>query len=68
MSVAESDRTASHDPEKGPELPVKPADPTSPREVENPGDPGPPVLVPPEQEDPRRNPKIPPQGNPPPAV
>ena len=69
MSVAESDRTASHaDPEKGPELPVKPADPTSPREVENPGDPGPPVLVPPAQDDPRKNPKIPPQGNPPPGV
>lgn len=34
--------------EKKPELPTHPDDASSPREVENPGDPGPPVLVPPE--------------------
>ena len=69
MSVAESVRNGPHsEPEKSPELPVKPADPASPREVENPGDPGPTVLVPPAQDDPRENPKIPPQGNPPPGV
>ena len=70
MSVAESDRSDPRgvEPRKSPDLPVKPDDPTSPREVENPGDPGPTVLVPPEQTDPRDNPAIPPQGNPPPGV
>lgn len=35
-------------------------DPSSPREIENPGDPGPTVLVPPETDDPRCDPKLPP--------
>ena len=35
-------------------------DPTSPREVENPGDPGPNILVPPAKSDPRLDPKLPP--------
>ena len=35
-------------------------DPSSPREIVNPGDPGPTVLVPPEKDDPRTDPKLPP--------
>ena len=55
--------------EENPELAVEPADPASPREVVNPGDPGPTVLVPPEHDDPRKNPDIPPQkGDPTPGV
>ncbi len=74
MSEAESDRTGPRGakPDENPGRPDEPgetpSDPTSPREVENPGDPGPTVLVPPAQQDPRKNPKIPPQGNPPPGV
>jgi hypothetical protein len=69
MSVAESDPTGPRGavPDNS-QLPVKPADPTSPREVENPGDPGPTVLVPPSQDDPRKNPKLPPTGNPAPGI
>lgn len=52
------------------ELPTRPgtsSDPSDPREIENPGDPGPPVLVPGEgyQEDPREPAKIPPLKTPP---
>ena len=36
------------------------SDPSSPREVVNPGDPGPTVLVPPAHDDPRVDPKLPP--------
>lgn len=70
MSVAESDRIDSEavEPRKSPDLPVKPDDPTSPREIENAGDPGPAVLVPPEQTDPREHPKVPPQDNPPQGI
>jgi hypothetical protein len=45
------------------ELPIRKGttdDPASPREVVSPGDPGPSVLVPPEQADPRCDPKLPP--------
>jgi hypothetical protein len=48
-----------------PELPVRPgtsSDPELPREILNPGDPGPTVLVPPNTRDPRKNPKLPKQG------
>ncbi|AKU95199.1 hypothetical protein AKJ09_01863 [Labilithrix luteola] len=44
-----------------PEFPVRPGtsdDPTGPREIECPGDPGPTVLIP-APGDPRMNPKIP---------
>lgn len=51
-----------------PSLPVRPSDdPSSPREVENPGDPGPNVLVPPAQSDPRDVPEAPGE-KPPPGV
>lgn len=43
-------------PKGEPSLPVRPGttdDPASVREIESPGDPGPTVLVPPEQADPR---------------
>ena len=45
------------------ELPTRegtPSDPSSPREIVNPGDPGPTVLVPPQKADPRMDPKLPP--------
>lgn len=45
------------------ELPVREgtsSDPSNPREIENPGDPGPTVLVPPDdKDDPRVDPKTP---------
>ncbi len=52
------------------ELPTRPgtsSDPSDPREIESPGDPGPTVLVPGEgsEGDPRQDPKIPPQREPP---
>lgn len=56
------------------ELPTRPgtsSDPSDPREIESPGDPGPTVLVPGEgsEEDPREDPKIPPLVSPPePAI
>lgn len=53
--------------EELPERPGTSTDPSGPREIENPGDPGPTVLVPGEdaEEDPRQSPKIPPQKTPP---
>lgn len=54
-----------------PSLPVRRGtteDPSSPREIENPGDPGPPVLVPPAQGDPRDVPGVPGAGKPPAGV
>jgi hypothetical protein len=52
------------------ELPTRPekASPDDPHEVENPGDPGPTVLVPPAREDPRKDPRIPDAGDVPPGV
>ena len=47
-----------------PTIPSRPgtsSDPLDPHEVENPGDPGPPVLVPSPVQDPRHDPRIPPQ-------
>lgn len=44
------------------ELPSRrgvPDDPDGPREIQNPGDPGPPVIIPPDREDERADPKIP---------
>lgn len=48
-----------------PALPTRPenADEDEGHEVENPGDPGPTVLVPPATDDPREDPKLPPQRN-----
>lgn len=37
-----------------------PEDPSPPNEIVNPGDPGPNILVPPAQSDPRMDPKLPP--------
>jgi hypothetical protein len=57
--------------EDEPSLPVRRGtsdDPSSPREIENPGDPGPPVLVPPEQSDPRDVPAAPGLEKPPAGV
>ncbi len=54
-----------------PELPVRPgtsSDPDDAREIESPGDPGPTVLVPPPEEDPRSTPKLPESEPPPPGV
>lgn len=54
-----------------PSLPVRPGtsdDPSSPRELENPGDPGPTVLVPPAQDDPRDVPAAPGLNKPPSGV
>lgn len=39
-----------------------------PGEIDNPGDPGPPVLVPPASDDPREDPKLPREETPPPGV
>lgn len=53
------------------ELPVRPGtatDPESAREIENPGDPGPTVLVPPDEKDTRQDPKLPPTKTPQPGV
>lgn len=46
------------------ELPSRrgvPDDPDGPREIQNPGDPGPTVLVPAKRDDPRNDPKIDPR-------
>jgi hypothetical protein len=52
-----------------PETSTEERDPTLPTEIENPGDPGPPVLVPPEgTPDQRENEKLPAQPMPPPGV
>lgn len=65
--------SGSPEPREAPEpsLPTRPGtsnDPDGPREIENPGDPGPTVLVPPDESDPRRNPRLPEEDIPPPGV
>lgn len=53
-----------------PDLPTRPehAAPDEAHEVENPGDPGPTVLVPPSTDDPRKDPRLPQGGDVPPGV
>lgn len=53
------------------ELPTRPgtsSDPDDAREIESPGDPGPTVLVPPDRDDARRDPRIPEEPEPEPGI
>lgn len=56
--------------EELPTRPGTPSDPSSPREIESPGDPGPTVLVPPEKkdDDPRLDPRAPVETPPEPGI
>jgi hypothetical protein len=58
-------------PNEPPRIPARPGtntDPDDPRVVENPGDPGPPVVIPPKVDDPRKDPRIPDEEVPQPGV